>query len=102
MNRECFREQVRSYCALTGKTQEELAKVLGLNPQVLSHKLHGVKNARLTHREVRTIVTTLVDWGAMSRQAEARALLELMECPDFPPAVERAPAQSIGSGSEHA
>jgi transcriptional regulator with XRE-family HTH domain len=56
VNTERFREQVRSYRALTGKTQEELAKVLGLNPQVLSHKLHGIRNARLTHREVKTIV----------------------------------------------
>ena len=86
MSTECFREQIRSYRTLTGKTQEELAKVLGLNPQVLSHKLHGVRNARLTHREVKAIVTTLVQWGAMSKQAEARDLLELMECPDFPPA----------------
>src|SRR2546421_2454767 len=86
MNTERFREQVRSYRTLTGKTQQELAKVLGLNPQVLSHKLHGVRNARLTHREVKAIVTTLVQWGAMSKQAEARDLLELMECPDFPPA----------------
>src|SRR2546421_12832687 len=86
MNTERFREQVRSYRALTGKTQKELAKVLGLNPQVLSHKLHRVRNARLTHREVKAIVTMLVEWGAMTRQAEARDLLELMECPDFPPA----------------
>ncbi len=86
MNTERFREQVRSYRALTGKTQEELAKVLGLNPQVLSHKLHKIRNARLTHREVKTIVTTLVEWGAMNKLAQARELLELMECPDFPPA----------------
>jgi WD40 repeat protein len=85
VNAERFREQVRFYRTLTGKTQEELAKVLGLNPQVLSHKLHGVRNARLTHREVQTIVTTLVQWGAMNKRAQARDLLELMECPDFPP-----------------
>ena len=84
MNIECFREQVRHYRALTEKTQEDLAKVLALNPQVLSHKLHGVRNARLTHREVKTIVKTLVEWGAMNKQAEARELLELMECPDLP------------------
>ena len=60
MNTDRFREQVRSYRTLTGKTQEELAKVLGLNPQVLSHKLHEIRNAHLTHREVKAIVTTLV------------------------------------------
>ncbi len=86
MNRERFREQVRSYRALTEKTQEDLAKVLSLNPQVLSHKLHGIRNAHLTHREVKAIVKTLVEWGAMTRQAEACELLELMECPDFLPA----------------
>src|SRR5437879_4885886 len=86
MNTERFREQVRHYRTPTGKTQENLAKVLALNPQVLSHKLHRVRNAHLTHREVQTIVKTLVEWGAMNKQAEARELLELMECPDFPPA----------------
>ena len=91
VNIERFREQVRSYRSPTGKTQEDLAKVLALNPQVLSHKLHGIRNARLTHREVKTIVKTLVEWGAMTRQAEARELLELMECPDFPSAEWKAP-----------
>src|SRR5438128_10174280 len=86
MNRERFRKQVCHYRAPTGKTQENLAKVLALNPQVLSHKLHGVRNAHLTHREVQTILKTLVEWGAMKQQAEVRELLELMECPDFPPA----------------
>jgi WD40 repeat protein len=40
----------------------------------------------LTHREVKTIVKTLVEWGAINKQAEVRELLELMECPDFLPA----------------
>ncbi len=83
MNTERFREQVRHYRTSTGKTQENLAKVLGLNPQVLSHKLHGIRNAYLTHHEVQIIVKTLVEWGAMTKQAEARELLELMECPNF-------------------
>jgi len=86
VNTERFREQVRHYRAPTGKTQQDLAKVLALNPQVLSHKLHGIRNAHLTHREVQTIVKTLVEWGAMTKQAEARELLELMDCPNFSPA----------------
>ncbi len=57
-----------------------------MNPQVLSYKLHGVRNAHLTHCEVQTIVKTLVEWGAMTKQAEARELLELMDCPNFSPA----------------
>src|SRR5579864_5817876 len=91
MNLERFREKVRYYRPLTERTQEELANALGLNPSVLSQKLHGIRNARLTHREVQAIVKTLVEWGAMIRQAEARELLELMECPDFLPDEWNAP-----------
>src|SRR5260370_21335951 len=91
MNLERFREKVRYYRPLTERTQEDLANALGLSPYVLSHKLHGTSNARLTHREVQAIVKTLVEWGAMTRQAEARELLELMECPDFLPDEWNAP-----------
>src|SRR5713101_9443040 len=91
MNLELFREKVRYYRPLTERTQEDLANALGLSPYVLSHKLHGTRNARLTHREVQAIVKTLVEWGAMTRQAEARELLELMDCPDFLPDEWNAP-----------
>ena len=91
MNLELFREKVRYYRPLTERTQEDLANALGLSPYVLSHKLHGTSNARLTHREVQAIVKTLVEWGAMTRQAEARELLELMDCPDFLPDEWNAP-----------
>src|SRR5216683_4600586 len=91
MNLERFREKVRYYRPLTERTQEDLANTIGLSPYVLSHKLHGTRNARLTHREVQAIVKTLVEWGAMTRQAEARELLELMECPDFLPDEWNAP-----------
>src|SRR5260221_5623139 len=91
MNLELFREKVRYYRPLTERTQEDLAKALGLSPYVLSHKLHGTRNARLTHREVQAIVKTLVEWRAMTRQAEARELLELMDCPDFLPDEWNAP-----------
>lgn len=91
MNLERFREKVRYYRPLTERTQEDLAEALGLSPYVLSHKLHGTRNTRLTHREVQAIVKTLVEWGAMTRQAEARELLELMDCPDFLPDEWNAP-----------
>src|SRR5713101_3329999 len=94
MNLERFREKVRYYRPLTERTQEDLANTIGLSPYVLSHKLHGTRNARLTHREVQAIVKTLVEWGAMTRQAEARELLELMECPDFLPDEWNAPRSS--------
>src|SRR5260370_24760131 len=91
MNPELLREKVRYYRPLTERTQEEVANAIGLSPYVLSHKLHGTGNARLTHREVQAIVKTLVEWGAMTRQGEARELLELMECPDFLPDEWNAP-----------
>jgi WD40 repeat protein len=91
MNIQRFRERVRSYRALTGRTQQDLAKALSLHPSVLSNKLHGINNAYLTHREVQTIVKTLVSWGAMQQQAQARELLELRACPDFSPAEWNAP-----------
>jgi len=91
MNLQGFRERVRSYRAPTGRTQQDLAKALSLHPSVLSNKLHGINNAYLTHREVQTIVKTLVSWGAMQQQAQARELLELMACPDFSPAEWNAP-----------
>src|SRR5260370_3675456 len=101
MNLELFREKVRYYRPLTERTQEDLAKALGLSPYVLRHKLHGTRNARLTHREVQAIVKTLVEWGAMTRQAEARELLELMDCPDFLPDEWNAP-RSRGSRPQRA
>src|SRR5260370_26317124 len=91
MNLELFREKVRYYRPLSERTQAELANALGLNPSVLSQKLHGIRNARLTHREVQAIVKTLVEWGAMTRQGEARELRELMDCPDFLPDEWNAP-----------
>src|SRR5260370_38449117 len=91
MDLERFREKVRYYRPRTERTQEDLAKALGLSPYVLSHKLHGTRNARLTHRKVQAIVKTLVEWGAMIRQAEARELLELMDYPDFLPDEWNAP-----------
>src|SRR5260221_12396657 len=91
MNLELFREKVRYCPPLTERTKEDLDKALGLSPYVLSHKLHGTSNARLTHREAQAIVKTLVEWGAMTRQAEARELLELMDCPDFLPDEWNAP-----------
>ena len=102
VNLERFREKVRYYRPLTERTQEDLANALGLSPYVLSHKLHGTSNARLTHREVQAIVKTLVEWGAMTRQAEARELLELMECPDFLPDEWNAPVHVAAGHHEHA
>src|SRR5258708_12628060 len=91
MNLERFREKVRYYRPLTERTQKELANAIGLTQYVLSHRLQGTGNARLTQGEVKGMVKTWVEGGAMTRQAEARELLELMECPDFLPDEWNAP-----------
>ena len=51
---------------------------MGINAQVLSRKLHGQKQAFLTHAEVVQIIKTLASWEAITTQAEATELLSLM------------------------
>ncbi|MBA2681842.1 MAG: hypothetical protein H0U76_26030, partial [Ktedonobacteraceae bacterium] len=74
-----FSESVQGYLRTSGYTQKELANVLGLHPKVLSRKLHGSGNARLTHLEVQRIITTLARWHAITTQDEALCLLELAQ-----------------------
>ena len=76
-----FREAVREHRRAVGRTQQQLARSIGLHPDVLSHKLHGRDNAMLTTPDVIGIVTTLADWGALVSRADVHALLDLMEVP---------------------
>jgi len=76
-----FREAVREHRRAVGRTQQQLARSIGLHPDVLSHKLHGRDNAMLTTPDVIGIVTTLADWGALVTRADVHALLDLMEVP---------------------
>ena len=78
MDLAAFRTNVQAYRRPTGRAQKELARALGLHPNVLSHKLHGSDGAALTHLEVKGIVRTLAAWQAISTQAEALDLLGLM------------------------
>ena len=57
-----FRAAVRERCRAAGRTQQQLARAVGLHPNVLSHKLHK-RGARLNAADVIAIVTTLADWG---------------------------------------
>ena len=75
-----FREAVRARRRMAGRTQQQLARRVGLHPHVLSHKLHA-RGAVLTSADVTAIVTVLAGWGAVSSQAEARSLLALMGVP---------------------
>ena len=64
-----FREAVRSRRRATGRTQQELARRVGVHPDVLSHKLHA-RGAVLTSADVTAIVTVLAGWGAIGSQAD--------------------------------
>ena len=76
-----FRAAVREHRRAVGHTQQQLARSIGLHPDVLSHKLNGRDSAVLTTPEVVGIATTLARWGAMVTTSDVYALLELMEVP---------------------
>lgn len=77
-NLDLFRKEVVTALRLAGHLQKELAHAVGINPQVLSRKLHGVKQAFPTHREVKQIIKTLASWDTISSQTDAIKLLALM------------------------
>ena len=58
-----FREAVRARRRAAGRTQQQLARRVGVHPDVLSHKLHA-RGAVLTSADVTAIVTVLAGWGA--------------------------------------
>jgi predicted ATPase len=76
-----FREAVREHRRAAGRTQQQLARSIGLHPDVLSHKLNGRDNAVLTMPDVIGIATTLAGWGALVTRADVHALLGLMDVP---------------------
>ena len=67
-----FREAVRARRRMAGRTQQQLARRVGVHPDVLSHKLHA-RGAVLTSADVTAIVTVLAGWKAVGSQAEALA-----------------------------
>ena len=74
-----FRDAVRGYRRTAGRTQRQLARAIGLHPDVLSHKLNGSDHAVLTAAEVIAIVATLAGWAALGSRGEAERLLALMD-----------------------
>ncbi|GHO98064.1 hypothetical protein KSF_081120 [Reticulibacter mediterranei] len=73
-----FREQITTARRRAGYLQKDLAAALGLESHSLSHKLHGSDDALLSHKEVKQIIKTLADWGAITNHTEAIELLALM------------------------
>ena len=76
-----FRETVRERRRAVGRTQQQLARSVGLHPDVLSHKLHGRDSSMLTTPDVIGIAITLAGWGALVSRADVYELLDLMEVP---------------------
>ncbi len=76
-----FREKVRERRRAVGRTQQQLARSVGLHPDVLSHKLNGRDHAVLTTPDVIGIAVTLAGWGALVSRADVYELLDLMEVP---------------------
>src|SRR5260221_5406795 len=79
MDVAAFGGKVQEYLRGSGYTQKDLASALSLHPKVLSRKLHGNEDARLTHVEVRRIITTLASWQEIVTQYEVIQLLELAQ-----------------------
>lgn len=77
-NLTLFRKKVSEACRQVGRQQKELAKELGIDPKVLSRKLHGAKQAFLTREQVKQVIKTLAGWDAIATQVEAIDLLTLM------------------------
>jgi hypothetical protein len=80
---ERFRLKVREYRLLVNRNQSNLAAYLNLDYNELSNHRNAHKNASLSHDNVRGIVRTLAEWGAITTRSQAEALLDLMLCPQF-------------------
>src|SRR5258708_8274995 len=79
MDVAAFGGRVQKYLRASGYTQKQLADALGLQLKVLSRKLHGNEDVRLTQIEVRRIITTMASWQAIATQDEVIQLLELAQ-----------------------
>src|ERR1700738_1658010 len=79
INTMTFGESLRKYFRAGGYCQQELAKKIGLGPKVLSRKLNGTSNSRLTDKEVKLIIVALCDWAAITTREEVFHLLELAQ-----------------------
>src|SRR5438309_5017303 len=74
-----FSDRVQEHLRAGGSSQKELADALGLHPKVLSRKLNGNGNARLTHLEIQRIITQLAHAHVITTREEVLDLLELAQ-----------------------
>jgi non-specific serine/threonine protein kinase len=66
---------------MAGRTQQQLARAIGLHPDVLSHKMNATDSAVLTAEDVIAIVIVLAEWGVLGTRGDAERLLALMAVP---------------------
>ena len=76
-----FRRQVRDARRAVGRTQQQLARTIGMHPDVLSRKLNGAGESVLATPDVLAIVGTLVDWSALATTTDVDRLLETTTVP---------------------
>ncbi len=97
VNMGAFSERVKAYLRTSGYSQSELADALGIHPKVLSRKLHGNGNARLTHLEIQRVITILAGWHAIVTTNGRHHLsvhLQRDALNQFPPATPALPRPS--------
>ncbi len=78
MSLDKFREKVQIYRRAAGLSQKEIAREMGLNPHVLSHKLNASDGMCLNHPEVKKIIKLLAHWQAIISRREVFDMLHLM------------------------
>jgi predicted ATPase len=97
-----FREAVTAHRRAAGRTQQQLARAVGLHPHALSHKLNA-KGALLSARDAVAIISTLAEWGAITDRGEADRLLTLLDVPGHAVpegAWDSEPLSRLGAGGE--
>ena len=76
-----FRWEVRQALRAVGRTQQRLARSVGMHPGVLSRKLNGAGESFPAIPDVLAIVRTLVEWSALTTTEDVDRLLETMAVP---------------------
>lgn len=74
-----FRDKLKIYRQLSGRTQQELAEKIGMQPAVLSHKLAHTARYVLRLEDVRQLIMTLVEWKGITTRSQVFELLELLD-----------------------
>lgn len=83
MSKTVFSERVKNYLKNAGYSQKVLAREIGIDTSVLTHKLNGTGRTILTQPEIREIIKALAKLEAITCQNDALGLLAEADCPQF-------------------